>query len=227
MKHRKRNAFLVSACLCLAIFSAYLWFFPIERAYLDVSDYDPVDMYQRCTADQLTRYYLTEALEDIPPKRAQDKSGVILSEYSKGRKDIVYKNSRDRFIHSVITISFRALGAFDFYVGKKNEKYLDEFWVHVHWLRKNIQISGDLGVWLMDWEYRKYNTPPYGWPSGLGQGLAISALLRAYQISGEDEYLKLATLAKNAPIEAGGVRFVDEEGYVWYEEYAGVRRLTF
>ena len=224
MRHWRRNASLASVCLFLGILLTYLWYFPTDRLCEDVSDYDPVDRYQQCKADRLTWYYLTRPFEELPPKRAQDENGVILSEYSRGRKDIVYKDSRAPFTHSVITISLRALEAFEFYTGTKNEEYLDEFWVHIDWLRKNLQVKGDFGVWLMDWAYRKYDTPPYGWPSGLGQGVAISALLRAYQTSGEDKYLKLATLAKNAfkyPIEAGGVRFVDQRGYVWYEEYAG------
>jgi len=223
MRYWRRNVFFAGACLCLVILLVYLWLFPTAEFYLDV-DCDSVDMYQRCTAERLTLYYLTRIFEDLPPKKAQDKDGVILSEYSRGRKGIVYRNRKDQSIYSATTISIWALLAFDFYVARRDRRYLDEFWTHIEWLRQNIYIKGDFGVWLMDWEYGKYDTPPYGWPSGLAQGTAISGLLRAYQVSEEDEYLELATLAKNAfkyPMGAGGVRFVDEESYVWYEEYAG------
>ncbi len=74
------------------------------------------------------------------------------------------------------------------------------------------------------WEYdtpnlKFYVTPP--WISAMSQGLGISALLRAYQINPLPSYLDSATKALEAfevPCHQGGVRDVDADNNVFFEE---------
>jgi uncharacterized protein YyaL (SSP411 family) len=57
----------------------------------------------------------------------------------------------------------------------------------------------------------------------MAQGLAISVLLRAYQLTGDKKYFESAEKAYKVfevDIVDGGVRFVDEEDNAWIEEYA-------
>jgi hypothetical protein len=74
------------------------------------------------------------------------------------------------------------------------------------------------------WEYDVFDlryalSPP--WVSGMAQGLAISALLRAHTLSPKSVYLESATRALasfEVSAREGGCREVDALGNVWYEE---------
>jgi hypothetical protein len=66
--------------------------------------------------------------------------------------------------------------------------------------------------------------PP--WISAMGQGQAISVLLRAHQMVGNGRYLSAAQSAVKAfdyVIEEGGVKTVEKDGSVFYEEYPSRR----
>jgi heparosan-N-sulfate-glucuronate 5-epimerase len=91
------------------------------------------------------------------------------------------------------------------------------------WLCERLgQNSHGLHVWnhYFDWEYRQTLKAP--WYSGLAQGQAISLLVRAHAALGERKYLNCAALAFRsflADVASGGVRSVDAEKNVWFEEY--------
>jgi hypothetical protein len=77
-------------------------------------------------------------------------------------------------------------------------------------------------VWnhYFDWDYRPTLKAP--WYSGLAQGQAISLLVRAHAKTGERKYLNCAALAFRSfltDVASGGVRFLDAEKNVWFEEY--------
>jgi hypothetical protein len=68
----------------------------------------------------------------------------------------------------------------------------------------------------------KYKEIPTPSASALSQGNAISALLRGFQLFGDQDLLSHATDAFNVlsrPLEDGGVLDVDNCGHVWFEEY--------
>ena len=87
-------------------------------------------------------------------------------------------------------------------------------------------VSKDDGsiVWpyLFDWnEGHCFFKAP--WISSISQGLAISALVRGYRLTGRPQLLDVAmaaTLPFETPIEKGGVR-TEEGGHVHFEEYPG------
>ena len=114
--------------------------------------------------------------------------------------------------------------------GEKNgEENLKYFLNHVNWLRDNLKLSTHddvkYGVWEHNFRY------PYGiyklevpWRSGMAQGYGISALNKAYEITGDVSYLEHAKYALNAffiEVENGGVTYKDTENDWWFEEYAG------
>jgi len=93
------------------------------------------------------------------------------------------------------------------------EKFLNQ----VNWLRNNIDEEGK-------WE-QKFRLPYYNfgksWISGMGQGLAISVLIRAYQLTADYNYLKTAKKAFKPfekQIKDGGILYLDESKNVWIEE---------
>ena len=91
------------------------------------------------------------------------------------------------------------------------------------WLVNRLeQNSSGHWVWnhTFDWEYRTPLKAP--WYSGLAQGQGISLLTRAYSETGEGRYLDAANRAFDsilAPIDQGGVAYVDGRGNTWIEEY--------
>ena len=71
-----------------------------------------------------------------------------------------------------------------------------------------------------DWPTYQIKAP---WYSGMAQGLALSVLLRAYNITNKDIYLKTAEKVYNVfsiPVINGGVSYFDNENEIWFEEYA-------
>lgn len=64
------------------------------------------------------------------------------------------------------------------------------------------------------------------WYSGMAQGVALSAMVRLYKITGDEKYLnfahKLFASFKNyGKGELIWTVFIDEDGYYWIEEYPG------
>lgn len=103
-----------------------------------------------------------------------------------------------------------------------NEKWLDSAVIQGTWLLENISSDGS---WLhFHGDFRRYPTLPQPWPSALCQGLAVSALLRLYYLTGTSEYKDCAIQAidflenedANIPIK----KFLDsnEKEFI-YEEY--------
>jgi len=142
-----------------------------------------------------------------------DKNGVLL-------KKIPYTNNFDYY---PVHIARFALGNLECYLEKKDKRYKKIFFDQVNWLFKNLVYKDDFAVWEHHYTlpYYKFNKIP--WTHGLGQGLGMIVLLKAYQITEEKKYLDavMKTLHSfNIDIDKEGVRFMDEEKNIWLEEYA-------
>ena len=95
------------------------------------------------------------------------------------------------------------------------------FWTQVEWLVENARVDERLGV---RWEY-DFDVPPAQrapWISGMAQGMAISALTRAYRASGDSVYLRYAKGALRVfeidEKDGGVVRYMGD-GLAIYQEY--------
>ncbi len=103
----------------------------------------------------------------------------------------------------------------------------DEAWLnralnHCDWL---VEHQEDDGGWRIGHKNPKFKDLPTPWPSALAQGLAISALLRAYRYTEDRGYLRSALSAfefLDKDMAEGGVKRSFEKdgvsGFV-YEEY--------
>jgi heparosan-N-sulfate-glucuronate 5-epimerase len=89
------------------------------------------------------------------------------------------------------------------------------------WIVNNTTSHDDYVVWETNFPSEHYNlTAP--WRSAMAQGQCIQVLVRAYKVTGDDNYLELARKALNAfyvEVENGGVTLKGDGGW-WYEEYA-------
>lgn len=127
------------------------------------------------------------------------------------------------FNYYPVSIALYALGNFEVYLDTKNLDCKEKFLKQADWLVNNIKIKPKgFGIWEHNFilPYYDFKIP---WIHGMAQGLAISVLLRAYQLTSDKKYLNATEKAYKVfevDIANGGVRFVDEECNAWIEEYA-------
>jgi heparosan-N-sulfate-glucuronate 5-epimerase len=122
----------------------------------------------------------------------------------------------------VIPVAQTALGYWELLLEGRDTAR--EFLRLADWLVDNSE-SGPVGVvWRTNLPQRKYGLEP-GWATAMGQGEAISVLLRAHAMTGADDYLALARAASEPltlDVAAGGLsRRVD--GQLVLEEYPSER----
>jgi heparosan-N-sulfate-glucuronate 5-epimerase len=139
-----------------------------------------------------------------------------------GKTRLTEAKMRDTEYDWVIPIAQYALGLW--------ERRLDgdptdaAFISAVEWLIER-SATEEIGlVWRTGLPAPKYDLAP-GWISAMGQGQAISTLLRAHQLSGEDRYLDLARQAfgpLRLPVSAGGAQR-EIDGALVLEEYPTTR----
>jgi len=128
------------------------------------------------------------------------------------------------------TLALYTLANYNMLIETNQEVYRDNFFRHVNWLLNNYVNRKTHVVWVFDFEWR---TPGYHckppWVSAMAQGLIISALLRAYEMTKDDRYIVVAKKAVGSfdrNISEGGVLYVDKNDGWWYEEYACQKKGT-
>lgn len=90
------------------------------------------------------------------------------------------------------------------------------------WLVATQEREGEwAGCWLMAHDNAKYPWLRAPWTSSMASGNAMSALLRGWQLFGDDRYRQAARSAYHALHLAGRRRRLtdDRDGELWYEEY--------
>jgi len=133
-----------------------------------------------------------------------DDRGVLLTK-------IPYTQDYNYSLESIT--SYALTNMEDFMNIDSREKFLNQ----VNWMVENINENG---IWEQNFKlpYYKFNLP---WVDGMGQGLAISSLIRAYQVTAKQEYLRAAKIAFSPfekQIKTGGNLFVDKKRRIWIEE---------
>jgi heparosan-N-sulfate-glucuronate 5-epimerase len=94
---------------------------------------------------------------------------------------------------------------------------------NANWLVDNAVSHGNYSILEYNFPFPPYNLKA-PWQSGMAQGVAIQAMLRAHEITQDKKYIDTAKMLLNSfYVEAknGGVTYkTPAEGW-WYEEYAG------
>ncbi|WP_319271837.1 D-glucuronyl C5-epimerase family protein [uncultured Draconibacterium sp.] len=133
-----------------------------------------------------------------------------------------YIDVKDKdFVYFPISIGQMGLAVFNTYLKTKSEKDKNRFLKYAEWFYTNAEISDNLGArWLTEVKLPAYRTPE-NWQSAFSQSRGISILLRAYQLTGKEEYAKMAEKALisfTKPVSEGGVTSLTQWG-PFYEEY--------
>jgi hypothetical protein len=125
--------------------------------------------------------------------------------------------------YSPLKIAHYVLGTYNDYLASGDESLLPSLFHHVNYLvQYSEQFEGDENVlvWRTPTSVARYGVG-VNHTSAIVQGLVISALLRAYLLTDERQYLDVAQKALpilEIPVERGGVRAESHWG-VAYEEY--------
>jgi len=129
----------------------------------------------------------------------------------------------DNWEYYPIFMARYSLGNLELYLDTNEKKYLDVFFNQVNWLINNLKYKKDFAVWEHNYKMPFYETFKTPWVHGLGQALGMVSLLKAYQITKEEKYLQASEKISNSfdiKIEEGGVKNIDQNNEIWYEEYA-------
>lgn len=135
--------------------------------------------------------------------------------------NVMKSGYKEKYYFSVIDIAQYAIANYETYLKTKNKINKKIFLDNCNWLIENqTNFNGITGVWILPYSVPLYAIEP-PWISALGQGLAISALTRAYIETGEIIYLNSACEAVkvyNIDKQNGGVMQGDKTS-ACYEEY--------
>jgi heparosan-N-sulfate-glucuronate 5-epimerase len=155
----------------------------------------------------ISGYYFDLCQKYPYPGLVQD--GIPVVQYGKGKP---YANP--------VIVAQTGLGALELFRKTKDVSALSVARIYADWFVCNQNRDG---VWIFQHDVKGYGL--YGtWPSCLGQGQAISFLLRMYALSGDEPYylsaLKGAVVLQR-PVAQGGTRLLLDDGSEWLEEYPG------
>lgn len=117
-------------------------------------------------------------------------------------------------VYFPISIFQYALGLWDLYLKNNNEITYSMFLQYCEWIIKNQGLDGSWNC-FEPIGYKKYTV------SSMGQGEAISVLVRAYASTRDERWLDAAKKAMNFMIKSvsdGGTLLIDNEDY-YFEEY--------
>lgn len=121
------------------------------------------------------------------------------------------------------TISQYALVQWNAYLRTGENKHKQAFMAQADWLVTHVvSLSNDTSGWVHTFPLSDFYTS-HAWLSCLTQGNAISVLVRAYQLTGDENYLLIARLAVHTfelDIIDGGVSSSVGENGIFFEEVA-------
>lgn len=107
-----------------------------------------------------------------------------------------------------------------------DESRVERLCVQLDWLVKAQEQEGAFaGCWTMNHDNNKYRWLKAPWTSALASGNAISALLRGWELLGDERYRAAATLAYNAMHDPATNLAVVNADELWYEEYPAQQPL--
>lgn len=125
--------------------------------------------------------------------------------------------------YNPIAIAQYGLGNYNLFLENQDINRKNNFIAVAEWLCDNLNENYyKVPVWMheFDFEYKEILRSP--WYSGLAQGMGISLLLRAYEITKITRYkekAKMAYISFEKLIDEGGVIYIDGDGFYWIEEY--------
>lgn len=174
----------------------------------------------------LSSYSFKEAVEYCPDLlRYPIDMFPLLAGLSQTRDDtgVFCSISSDTATYHPVQIAQFALAHWNAYLVDGNNEHKNAFLAQASWLLAHqSRFANDRGGWLVPSRLPNHREPQY-LLSALAQGNAISVLIRAYQLTGEDAFLQSASYAVRTfelDILDGGVNSPIGEDGLFFEEFA-------
>ncbi|WP_286295396.1 D-glucuronyl C5-epimerase family protein [Vibrio apostichopi] len=169
-------------------------FFYIKKGFADL--FNPLIYSPVYGEDTLQYYYLKYELPSLLDGRSQkfsfdDNNIPIIPHYIDSSSK---KEGGEGFHYYPIAIGQLALAYLHDYLDSKKADSLTTFLTYASWFVDNQE---DNGTWLAQTNVDKYGVEA-PWVSAMTQGRALSVLLRAYRMTGDNKYLDSASLAFEA-----------------------------
>lgn len=178
--------------------------FMLKKLIRDFNTNKDITIAENIKSQSLNHYYIKFDTDTSKLNRlitSFDKNGIPLN--------TTYIDVKEKKLHYYpISIGQYALAIFNSYIDKNRIEDKEQFLKIADWFMDNKIDSDYLGTyWLTHVDKPEYNvfTP---WKSAFTQSRALSVLMRAWQITGDNKYfetciksLKIFTI----PVEAGGV----------------------
>jgi len=141
-----------------------------------------------------------------------DPKGIPMVNY--GRKIGIHYNP--------VTIAQYSLAHLSLFIRTKNDKYKKIFLDGAEWFLANVLVhKNDSLVWFYKFDLTECGLKS-PWISAMAQGLVVSVLIRASQMTGNRNFLDIAEKAVNVfdvPVIEGGVMSTFPDGGIVFEEY--------
>ena len=176
--------------------------------------HDPPELNERFQPNKLGEYYMPfTAKADYCGQ--YDSAGIPLLDYQ-GNLGLQY---------NPIAIAQYGLGNYNSFhrrtgAPERRQRFLGVAdWLVAH-LEKNPMPASGCGITILTGSIAPVSKSP--WYSALAQGQGISLLVRAHRETGQSAYLEAAQRAFLSflnHVDEGGVVYVDENGFTWFEEY--------
>lgn len=152
--------------------------------------------------DRLEGYY-NDLTGKVSNKAILDSNGIPINKVSNGN-----------YVYFPITIFQYSLGLWDNYLLYREESYIKSFTILAEWIINNQREDGSWDC-FSPIGHSKYTV------SSMGQGEAVSVLLRMYKFSGNKKYLMAAKKAVEFMINEvkdGGTLIIEGNNFI-FEEY--------
>lgn len=131
------------------------------------------------------------------------------------------RDSKGNLFYSPVNVLQYGLILHAMFDENQNSKTLQTLKQCIHVLDQIKSEKDDHCVWYYHQMEERYHIHP-PWASAMAQGEAISLYLRMYQLEKNEAYIETAVKSYNylkLDYSNGGVRRLDQDGNLWFEEY--------
>ncbi len=165
---------------------------------------------------------ITDYYYDFSSEMKKNFSGLIFDEDG---IPMIKCQKKIGILYNPVTIAQYSLANMSLYLKNKTDD--KKFMNGAEWLVKNVSgYKNNSSVWFYRFDINECGLKA-PWISAMAQGLAISLLVRAYEHTNNNTFLKIAEKAVNVfelPVEKGGVLASFPDGDMVFEEYPTVNR---
>jgi len=145
-----------------------------------------------------------------------DENGIILRDY--GFKQGHYIGEH----RNPVVAGQYALQFYEDFIQTGNETAKQYLINNADWFLQNVEKRDDYSIYVYDFPWPYYNMPEGEWVDAMAQTRMMMVLIRAHEITGDEEYLREAYSLLNAlfvEVKDGGVTYKSENGW-WFEHFA-------